>query len=81
MCGTARGGEATTILVRPIMWFGSLTNSGNELLRIRNSPIKMWTNFLRVCDSDLRDVIIQTLAAFVCYEDSLKAIENIDPAL
>ena len=30
---------------------------------------------------DLRDIIIQTLAAFVCYPDSLAAMENMPEAL
>ncbi|KAL9960346.1 hypothetical protein ACROYT_G033793 [Oculina patagonica] len=41
------------------------------------------THFIdqRIINPDLRDIIIQALAAFVCYPDSLEALENMSEAL
>lgn len=41
------------------------------------------THFIdqRIINPDLRDVIIQALAAFVCYPDSLEAVENMPETL
>ncbi|XP_058956271.2 E3 ubiquitin-protein ligase RNF123 [Pocillopora verrucosa] len=64
----------------PTTCFSDIPESSDTLQKM---AAFLCTHFIdqRIINPDLRDIIIQALAAFVCYPDSLEAVENMPETL